>query len=127
MCARLLLNNSQASFYGTIFEGEAFQYLQSCQTHTQYTTKTSDYLTNLLLLGFLLRLHIIAMTIQINMTQIVIRALVVAATMMINVRLASSVSLLPVGAPTVVDDSTATDVPEVTDTDVVKDDKILSL
>ena len=84
-------------------------------THNIFT----DYLTDLLLLGFLLRRHIIAMTIQTNITQTVIRALVVAATMMINVRLASSVSSLTVGAPTVVDDSTTTNVLEVTDADVI--------
>ena len=48
----------------------------------------------------------------------VIKALVVAATMMINVRLASSVSPLTVGAPTVTDDSTTADVLEVTDADI---------
>ena len=88
-----------------------------------YKLRNRD-LTNLLLLGFLLRRHIIAMMIQINMTQTVIKALVVAAMMMINVRLASSVSLLAVGAPTVGDDST---VVEAIGTDFVEDGKILGL
>ena len=57
----------------------------------------------LLLLGFFFRWHVIATMIQINMMQMVIRALVVAATMMINVRLASLVSLVLEVTPTVLD------------------------
>ena len=67
------------------------------------------------------------MTIQINMMQTVIRALVVAATMMIKVRLASSVSPLAVGAPTVADDSITNDEAEVIDTNFVEDGKTLRL
>lgn len=84
--------------------------------------RLGDY-TNLLLLGFLLCRNIIAMTIQINMMQTVIRALVVAATIMINVRLASSVSLVAV-TPTVTVGSIATDVLEVTDSVVMGDNEV---
>ena len=57
--------------------------------------------------------------IQINMTQIVIKALVVAATMMIKVRLASSVSSALGVTPTVADDFIVIDVVGVTDAVVV--------
>ena len=59
--------------------------------------------------------------IQINMIQMVIKALVVAATIIINVKLASSVSLLA-ATPTVDEEPTATDVLGVACDVVMEDD-----
>lgn len=74
----------------------------------------------LLFLGFFLCLNVNAMMIQINIMQMVIRALVVAATTMINVRLALSLVSLVAVAPTVAEELIANDAAvEVTDAVVV--------